>query len=79
MNSDTMEITGRKRNHSNNTSTPLRPLNTNSVNIKRRKSHNEATEAILADELQDQKKNETAITIWANDKNSNNDSRKENM
>ena len=57
----------------------LRPLNTNSVNIKRRKSHNEATEAILADELQDQKKNEAAITIWANDKNSNNDSRKENM
>ena len=77
-----MEITGRKCNHSNNTSTPLRPpLNTNSVNIKkRRKSHNEATEAILADELQDHKKNEAAITTTtANDSNSNDDSRKENM
>ena len=68
MNSDTMEITGRKRNHSNNTSTPLRSLNANSLNIKRWKSHNEATGAILADEVQ---KNETAITSWTNDRDSN--------
>ena len=42
---------------------------TNSVkNIKRQKSHNEATEAILADEVQ---KNETAITSGTNDRDSN--------
>ena len=68
MNSDTMEKTGRKRNHSRKASTPLRSLNANSLNIKRRKSHNEPNEAILADEVQ---KNETAITSWTNDRDSN--------
>ena len=79
-----MEENGRRRNPPRKArrkaSTPLKPLKANSVNIKRRKSHNEATEAILADELQDQKKNEAAITTTtANDSNSNDDSRKENM
>jgi hypothetical protein len=80
MNSYAMEENGRRHNHPRKASMALRPLNTNSGNIKRWKSHNEATEAaILADELQDQKKNEAAITTTANDKNSNDDSRKENM
>ena len=69
-----MEENGRKRNHSSNASMALRPLNTNSVNIKRRKSHKEAIF-----DIQEGKKNETAITTRANDKNSNNNSRKENM
>jgi hypothetical protein len=77
MNSYAMEENGRRRNPSRKASMALRSLNTNSVNIKRLKeSHNEA---ILADELQDEKKNEAAITTTANDSNSNDDSRKENM
>ena len=74
MNSYAMEENGRRRNPSRKASRALRSLNTNSVNIKRQKSHNEATEAILADELQEQKNEGSAITSWTND-----DSRKENM
>ncbi|GFH43627.1 predicted protein [Chaetoceros tenuissimus] len=69
MNSYAMEKSGRKRNHSRKTSKPLRSLNTNSKDNKRRKSHNEA---ILVDDIQEGKKNETAITTSrANDRNSN--------
>ena len=75
MTSYAMEENGRRRNAPRKATMALRPLNTNSVDIKRLKeSHNEATEAILADELQ-----EAAITTTANDSNSNDDSRKENM
>ena len=63
-----MEKSGRKRNHSRKTSTPLRSLNTNSFDNKRIKSHNEA---ILVNDIQEGKKNETAITTRANDRNSN--------
>ena len=69
-----MEENGKRRNPARKASLALRSLNTNSGNIKSRKSHKEAIF-----DIQEGKKNETAITTRANDKNSNNDSRKENM
>ena len=71
MNSYAMEENGRRRNPLRKASRALRPLNTNSVNIKLQKSQNEA---ILADDSQEQKNEGSAITSWTND-----DSRKENM
>ena len=70
-----MEENGRRRNPSRKASRALRSLDTNTFINKRPKS---LCEDILADESQEQK-NETSAIAWANDKNSNDNSRKENM
>ena len=70
-----MEENGRRRNPSRKASRALRSLDANTFINKHPKS---LCEDILADESQEQK-NETSAIAWANDKNSNDNSRKENM
>ena len=71
-----MRKSGRKRKPSRKASMALESLNTNS--FENRRSKKSLRLANLAIDVQEQNNEKSAIA-WANDKNSNDDSRKENM